>query len=313
MRVLMCWCVFAVLAACGEVRTTPSDASTQDRDASIDATGSGDANTSDASTARCDPTKPFGAPTLVANVNTSNDDVSFTLTRDERTAFVGRVVQPPTPSATILVAERQSTDADFGGPASTYTASINNASGDEYAPSPVADGLILYFHRQTASSGIGIVAATRADATSTFSAGAAVTVDGSALLNALAPAISADGQTLYWIDFNDFKMHAATRGSTPTAFVNARDASTITLAGQPVLSSDELTLYYSQGNGVDVLESKRTDTSSMFGTGVPVANVNSAMDDSPVAVTGDGCILYISSTRSGGLGGHDIWQARRPM
>jgi hypothetical protein len=256
--------------------------------------------------------KPFGAPTLVANVNTSNDEFGFTLTRDERTAFVGRVVQPPSASATILVAERQSADVDFGAPASTYTASINNTSGDEHAPSPVADGLILYFHRQT-SSGIGIVAATRADATSTFSAGATVTVDGTALQNALSPTISADGQTLYWLDFNDFKMRAATRGSTPTGFVNARIASTITLAGQPVLSPDELTLYYSQGNGVDVLESKRTDTSAMFGTGVPVANVNSAMDDSPVAVTGDGCILYISSTRSGGLGGHDIWQARRPM
>jgi hypothetical protein len=304
MRSLTVSGALALLGACGEVPISASDAA-------MDSASGGDANTSDGSSARCDSTKPFGTPTLLANVNTSNEETAFSFTRDEHIAFVGRVVQGPPSSATIVLAERASREVDFPTPASTLTAAINNVAGFEYAPSSVADGLILYFHRYTAEA-ITIYAATRPDNVSSFSEGTSISVDGTGLQNALSPTISADGQTLYWLDYNDFKMRSAKRGNTPTIFTNVRVASTMDLSHSPVLSADELTLYYSQGNGVDVLESTRASTSEMFGTGVPVANVNSAMDDSPVAVSSDGCVLYISSARSGGVGGRDIWQARRP-
>jgi len=140
-----------------------------------------------------------------------------------------------------------------------------------------------------------------------------VTVDGSGLVNALSPAISADGQTLYWLDFNDFgKVFAATRSSGSTGFVNKRAASTIAIGRSPVLSADELTLFYADGNGTDVLESTRANKTEMFGTGVPVDNVNSTANDIPVALSYDGCVLYLSSNRPRGLGGYDIWEARRP-
>jgi hypothetical protein len=299
----MQWCALALISACGEVKSPKSDAAT-------DGASGVDVNTSDASAARCDPGKPFGTPTLLANVNTSNEESMLSISSDERIAFIGRGVEA-TSSSTIVLAQRASPDVDFPAPTSTLTAAINGEAGNEYAPSPVADALILYFHRQTAN-GIAIYAATRADGAAAFSAGSMVSVDGSGLQNALSPTISADGQTLYWLDFNDFKLRAATRGSTPTSFMNARIASTMTMSGPAVLSPDELRLYYAAEAGVDVLESTRASTSAMFGTGVPVANVNSAMNDAPVDVTSDGCVLYIVSTRSGGVGGEDIWQARRP-
>jgi hypothetical protein len=38
---------------------------------------------------------------------------------------------------------------------------------------------------------------------------------------------------------------------------------------------------------------------------------NSAADDWPVFLTADGCLLYLASSRPGGLGGMDIWVAQR--
>jgi hypothetical protein len=302
MRSLMVYCAF-VCGACGEVPSSSSDAGAD--------SSSGDASSSDASTARCDNTKPFGTPTLVPNVNTSNEDSAFSFSRDERIAFVGRIMQGQPANVTIVHTQRASADVDFPTPSSTLTATINNTAGDEFGPTPVADTQILYFHRQTAN-GITVYAATRGDSMSSFDAGTSVNVDGTGLQNALSPTISADGQTLYWLDFNDFKLRSAKRGNTPTIFTNAKTTSTMDLAYSAVLSTDELTLYYAQGSGVDVLVSTRQSTSDVFGTGVPVPNVNSAMDDFPLALTSDGCLLYIASARSGGIGGRDIWQARRP-
>lgn len=290
------------LLGCGSVTDAPKDAPAgNDGSTGIDAPP----------TARCDPAKPFGVPMLVENVNSSNEEFGFALTRDEQTAFIGRIVQPPTASATLLVAKRSASGA-FGAPSPAVTAAINNTAGDEHAPSPVADGLILYFHRQDAA-GIGIYAATRADAAAAFSSGSAITIGGTQLLNALSATISADGQTLYWLDFQDFKARSAVRGATPTIFGPASIASSIDLAGAPVLSADELTLFYAQGNGTDILVSTRAGKSGVFGTGVPLANVNSANEDRPVWLTHDGCVLFLSSNRPGGLGGADIWEARRPL
>jgi hypothetical protein len=262
---------------------------------------------------RCDPAKPFATPTLVENVNSSSDETTLSITRDEKTGFVQRSVQAPTTSNTILEIRRASATVSFGIPDGAPTSVLNNAVGNEFAPSAVSDGLILYFHRQTMSD-IGIYAAVRADAGANFDAGTLVTVDGTNLINALSPTISADGQTLYWLDFIDFgKVFSATRNFGATGFVNKRAASTIAITSPPALSHNELTMYYSKGNGVDVLMSTRTTATDMFGTGVPVANVNSSASDIPVALTDDGCVLYISSQRSGGLGGYDMWEAHRPQ
>ncbi|MBC7976062.1 MAG: PD40 domain-containing protein [Myxococcales bacterium] len=305
-----------ICGGCGNV-TGVADAPPAAIDAAVsDATPGVDGPGTDApvSQARCDPAKPFNAPVLLANVNSSNEDLYLALTRDEKTALIGRVVQPPTPSATILGARRASVSDSFGVPDATVTAMINGAAGEEYSPSLVADGLIVYFHRQAPGSGaIGIFAATRANDTAVFSAGTSVFVDGTALTNALSPTISADGQTLYWLDFSDFgKVYAATRNGEPTSFITKRSPATVALGAAPVLSADELTMYYATGSSADVLVSTRTTKTASFGTGVPVANVNSAASDVPVALSNDGCVLYLSSAR-GGLGGPDLWAATRPL
>ncbi len=302
MKPLSAWLL--ILSACGSVEQTSPDALI------ADGPGGGDVGGGDAPAARCDVQKPFGTPTLVPNLNTSNDEYWFTTTRDELAGFVSYVVQS-TSSATILTAGRRSIEDAFSTPNANITAAINNATGSEYGPSPVSDGLLVYFHRQVGSN-IGIYAATRT-AGQSFTAGTSVNVDGPQLLNALSATISADGMTLYWLDFTEFKLHSATRGSTPTSFTGHMVTSTMGLGGNAVLTADELTLYYSNGNQVDIMETTRASKSVPFEPGVPVANVNSAQSDYPTHLSHDGCVLYLVSRRAGGVGGPDIWEARRPQ
>jgi hypothetical protein len=289
------------------------------RPADVPAAGGPDGQGSDAmvndarSTARCDPNKPFGTPTVLSTLNSSFDEASFALSRDELLAFIGRenIINSPT---TISVAMRTSVTEAFGSPAVLpVVAAINSADGDEHDPSLIGDTLVLYFHRQIVASGsIGIYAAVRADTQSAYDAGSLVFADGAELTNALSPVIASDGQTLYWLDFQNFRLHSAQRMETPLAFGPASLASTIPIH-DPVLSRDQLTIYYNNGTATDILASTRTSKTEAFGTGIPVANINSAQMDAPVYLTDDGCILYLSSTRSGGNGGFDLWEARRPL
>jgi hypothetical protein len=288
-----------VLVGCGSVPSEP--------DAPPGGDGGGDGADVDATPARCNRSSDFGTPTLVGGVNSTFDEYGMSLTRDELIAFVGRY---PPGDAALRMTTRASVDDDFGAVTEDLLGAINSVAGSEYSAAPTADGLILYFHRQNAM-GIGVEVSTRGGTTTAFGASSGVTVDGPGLDDALTPFISSDGQTLYWLDFAVFRLHAATRGGTPSIFTNARDASTIDNVYNPVLSADELTLYSSNGMGDDVLAATRADRNTPFGAGTPVNNVNSASDDWPVYVTSDDCVMYLASNRTGGLGGTDIWMATR--
>jgi hypothetical protein len=291
----------------------PVDAAADASDAHTVADGLGSPTSMDApgNKARCDPAKPFLMPAPVESINSALDEFSFSLTRDERTAFLFRTTESS--QTKILGTQRSSTLTAFDSPSASMTAAINAVDGQEFLGSPSADGLILYFHRQTMSD-IGIYAAVRSDPNAPFDVETRVKVDNAALLQALSATISADGQTLYWTDYDDFgKVRSATRRSAPTDFANERAASTMAILGRPVLSSDELTMFYSDGSGASVLVSVRGSKTDVFGNGAPVVTVNSEENDQPVALTDDGCVLYISSNRPGGLGGYDIWEAHRPM
>lgn len=78
------------------------------------------------------------------------------------------------------------------------------------------------------------------------------------------------------------------------------------------VSSDELTLYYSDVQANDILRATRISKEVPFQAGIPLANVNSTAQDMPVAVSDDDCVLYVRTSRPGGSGVTDIWAARRP-
>jgi hypothetical protein len=293
-----------LVAACGKVTTPPA----------TDAPVETDGPAPDApDTARCDPSKPFGAATLMRNINSPDDESAFGLSEDELTAFVTNVIQPPNLEVRILSALRTSVDDDFGALTNGLTSALNAVAGQEYGGSVTADGRALYFHRQQPSGAIGIVAATRGSTAEPFDAGAAVRVNNTVLGNALSATISADGQTLYWLDFGDFTIRTATRMGSPTTFGPSTRITSFGILNPPVLSADELTLFYNLGTTADdVHVTTRVSKADPFPAGVPIPNVNSPSSDAPAALTRDGCILYITSNRPGGVGGFDIWEARRP-
>src|SRR6185436_16425003 len=110
----------------------------------VDATVSSDSGGGggpDAPAARCDPSKPFGTPTKLANVNSAADDVTPSVTADELQLWFSSTRAGGPGAADIYMATRTSPTADFGSPA--LVAGVNSA-GSETRPSLTADGLTIY-------------------------------------------------------------------------------------------------------------------------------------------------------------------------
>jgi hypothetical protein len=300
---LLVWCA---VVGCGSVGSDPDAPPGGDGDGPIGGDGP---LRGDASAGRCDPAAAFGTPVHVPGINSAFDESGLSLTGDELTAFVTRTIQGST--QVLRMATRASIEDELSAAdTDPVLAAINDEVGDEYGASTSRDGLLLYFHRQDAST-IGVEVSGRGSATQAFGVSRTLTADGSLLVNALTPHLSVDGQTLYWLDIARFRLHQAQRGSQHWSFSGTRDASSLDNIYTPVLSADELTLYSSNGTGDDVLISTRADRNGTFGGGVPLAGVNSAADDWPVFLTDDGCLLYLASARPGGLGGTDLWVAQR--
>lgn len=144
-----------VISACSFPRPVPLETETdasvgadasEARPDALDSATDATAGSSDApvSQMRCDSTKPFGAPTLVENINSSLDENYFALSRDGSIAFVTRYLGEGTGNArTLLSASRSPQTGAFDSPSATFTASIN-ALGDTYEISSTSDGLRIY-------------------------------------------------------------------------------------------------------------------------------------------------------------------------
>ncbi|MCP4246122.1 MAG: hypothetical protein GY778_03650 [bacterium] len=81
---------------------------------------------------------------------------------------------------------------------------------------------------------------------------------------------------------------------------------------EPHLSWDGLTLFFVRGKAgqnADIYSARRTP--SGWTAPLPLATVNSDYDELGPEPSADGQALYFYSDRSGGLGGYDLWVARR--
>jgi Tol biopolymer transport system component len=90
-----------------------------------------------------------------------------------------------------------------------------------------------------------------------------------------------------------------------------------TYDGSPVISKNGLALYFTSSRaapkgGTNIWVATRPSRNDAFTTPVIVANVNSDGNEYPGFISGDGCRLYLSSERPGGLGNHDIYVATKP-
>ncbi|MEO8702739.1 MAG: hypothetical protein ABI867_22030 [Kofleriaceae bacterium] len=297
---------FLLLAACGAATQTSSDAGDlPDEDAAAPDIDAAIVIPPDASTARCDPNKAFAAPVLAGRLASVFDDASLTLTRDERLALVGRESANAT---TILLATRSSATTAFAAPSATLPAPLNALPGTEHQPTITGDGLVVYFERRGTEAGIFVGG--RVDTASEFTAGPAVTIAGVALVDASAPRISGDGATLSWVDATTRLLMTAPKAGVIDSFGAATVASTMAV-GSPAISADGLTLFYASAG--EILVATRFDLVTPFSTGQLVPELNSTAQDAPLAISSDGCAVFLKSTRAGGAGGVDIYLAERPL
>lgn len=266
---------------------------------------------------------PFGAPTNVSEVNSSYADSHPWISADGRTLYFASTRPGTTTALDLWVATRSSSQGAFDEP-QRLPDTLNSAENDG-RPTVSADELELYFYSERAG-GLGHADLWRAARVSTSEAfGTAAFV--SALSSAASdydPGLSVDGLTLYFVSnrpdvANSTDLWIATRPSTQASFdvvgVVADLSSTGTEA-QPWLSADGLRLYFASDRtgglgSQDLWGATRPSAEAAFEPAEPLAELNTVADDWGPSLSLDERTIYFYSSREGGLGSSDIWQATR--
>jgi hypothetical protein len=321
-------CGWLLLSCLGEdpEGTTPATTNPRTDDAGAGAdtsSSSGDGAVTDTQAGpRCNPTSPFGAPTLVQALSTSGEEYWMWLSPDEKTAYVSRSpIAADDPD--IYVSVRPSREDPFPEAIKISTLDALNTDEAQSQFSLTSGETALYLHRQPGGGLPELQVAARASKTEAFAAPVSVFVGGAPATNLIQPFISRDGATLYFHNLTDHRIYAATRATSVTSFATPIDALGPTSVDSnlcPVVTSDGLRLYFASFRAANVGGIGNSDVwtatragGDIFGTVENAGTINSEADDTPTAVTDDGCILYFVSKRAGGAGGSDIWSAKRGL
>lgn len=267
---------------------------------------------------RCDPTKPFGTPTFVTEVNSAAADQGAKLV-DDLTLYFG---SNRAPSLGLYMATRSSPTSPFG---AAVPLQAINATGSASGPALTGDGLTMYYTLiRPGQTFADIYVTRRASKASDFPPGSLVTGINSTV-DDLDPFITEDESALYFDSARGttaLHLYVAVRqgdGSfgTPQALT---DLNTNMVDGHPVLTHDGLQIYWSStrtdggAQGVtDIWIATRLSTAGSFGTPVRVPELSSSDGESLSWISPDGCVAYLQSTRPGGDGLQDILQAVKPM
>lgn len=235
-------------------------------------TSSDAASDADAGVPACNRSAPFGTPTLVpGDVNGKVNDDGFWLLPDQLTVF--------TSSARVVNGSVGGFDIFTGTRASLSSsfsplvlAATASTDGDDRAPVVTSDGKTLYFTRNPLpSGGYHIYVATRANAAVAFEAPQL----------AAAPLNDTTNDFVAWVS--------------------------------PFEASGNYRIYFSSDRSgaamFDLFVSVRS--SGGFSTPVPVPSLNSPMQDTKLVMTPDELQAFIASTRSGSIGGQDLFYASR--
>jgi hypothetical protein len=264
----------------------------------------------DVSAARCDRAKPFGAPALVASVNSSADESSARLSPDELTLYLGSARNG---NYDMFVAKRADAGADFSTPTALPNLSTSN---DESHGVVTADGLTMYFGLAKTGNPFHLAVAVRPSVVAEFGAPEVVAnVNSSASEN--DPMIDDGAENIYFMSTrasNNVDIYRATRMAsgafgTPTPLAEINTNAT---EHMPVITPDGLALYFAsdRGGGDDVWIARRSSPSQAFLAPVLVAELSSASEDAPTWVSSDECTIYLRRGASGAP--RDIWSASRP-
>lgn len=288
-------------------------------DASSDASSPKDSGTTPDGDAqvlpKCKSTTPFGAPQKLGGINTAGSEEKPRISADELSLYFER-------DGELVVATRPNVASAF---ANATSLSVNG-SARETSPALRGDGLLIVFQSDRTTDGsVGgwdLFAASRestaVDFTSLGNVGLVNTSN-----HEVDPYLLPNGLVLYWASQGsgapqpyDIKRGTLIQGgfTASNAAVFAQVNTTTFEEASPVVSADELTLYFSAndrtgGKGSwDVWLATRTSTSDPFGAPINVSELNGSAIDQPGSITADGCRMYLASDRDGQS---DIYLAER--
>jgi len=295
----------------------------------IDSTG-GDAALPADSSQGCDPNAEFGTPILVPgrNLNGPFEQGGPKLTSDELTIyFSSRIVAGG--NSGLYVAHRSSASAVFD--TSIALTSLDPIPNNDFDPTTLTE-LTLFFSSDRAG-GLGTPGIVK----DIWTASRASTADGFGTLTVLAapinstsddatPFLRADGTEL-WFSSNrpGLGLHDIYRASISDAGIGmpvlVPEISTACCDDYtPTISADGLVIFFSSNRSdmdgdamvdQDIWSASRAQVTDPFSNLRDVTFLNSTQDDYAGWLSADGCRLYMSSKRDGGV--EKIYYATRGM
>ena len=263
-------------------------------------------------TAACDLTKPFAAPTLLAGLG--SDEATPRLSHDELVVYF---TTHESGLARIARATRATRTAPFG---PKTIIDVGSGAAKDNDPSISADGKQLFFTSERSSDNDRIFVADLIAGTTMF---------GPPKLLPVAAASGADDQHPYFRAMGGGELwFSSTRGGSWDLYVAKTNGTGFDApkridelhasqsSRQPMITEDGLTLLFaserSGGLGQrDLWIAKRPFTTSPFGSPEAVTSVNSSADEFAGWLSPDGCRLYFSSDRSSAKT-HRLYVASRP-
>jgi hypothetical protein len=269
--------------------------------------------------APCDPAKPFGAPAIIAELQSSGTEGGLRLLPDELTGFFWSTRTGGPGTANLYVTTRPDRASPFGGVA--LLNNVNATGTFQLDPTPLPNGLTLVFRSIRADSGAGgddLYSAARANAGADFAQPTPIASLNSTS-NDVQPFVTADGSEVYYASdrTGNYDIYrAAIQGGVYGAPAPVTE---LNQAGvddaDPVLSADRLTIFFAStrpgGQGAsDIWTATRTSTAAAFGAPTNVAELNSTAQDDPTWLSADGCRLYMSI---GPMPATHIYLATRPQ
>jgi WD40-like Beta Propeller Repeat len=282
----------ASAAACGRVHFDRSD----DPDAALDGpTG-----------ATCDRARPFSAPVPIRGINSAANETALRLAGDG-TGYLGREV----PLDGVLVPKIFVAPADAGGfgIGVELGGDVNADSAED--PTLSLDQTTLVFASPRVAN-YQLWSAHRASATGSFGAATVVAATASPAAE-LSPYLLRSGKALYFsrVGGGAGTGVAVLRSElSPTGeFGPPTPVSNIAVVSSPVVSEDELELFFTSNN--DIYRATRASAGALFANPQKVPELSSVDSDSVTWLSPDGCTAVVVSNRAGGAGGLDLWTASR--
>jgi hypothetical protein len=246
----------------------------------------------------------FGTPVRIDVVASAASEGNPSLSEDEKTLYF---VRGGVGGRDIFLTQRASTLDPWNAP----TKAAEFATGDDESKVSVAagDSIAVISSSTAASMDLDLFQMERpagggAFANKSSAHLAAVDAVGSADVD---PELTPDGLALYYSK-GGLVLRFTTRSSIDGDFAAPSVVPGIPDGGaDPAISPDQLVIVYTiDGAGRDLMFATRPAIDQPFG-GITALSINSPQDDADAELSGDGCTLYYSSSRTGSVGSRDLY------